>query len=326
MAKIEYGLFDYSADDLREYTQADVARALRAMSRDGVSVLEDNLRVASAGAGLQVRVGYGTAFIRGYYMEIVNDGGAAFTLAHSANSSMLPRIDRVVMQLDFGPMRKISLMVRSGVAAANPVPPTLMRTGTVWELSLAQVRVNPGTGLLTNADITDEREDDAVCGAIGSARTDLVQKLLKAASISTDTPGQSIQAALDSKLNIANVANNLTTTASSPIRALDARQGPVISKAITDTVAAANPMLYTVTLTSIGWTGSAAPFGQNISLPQALATGYLYLAYPHPDHYASFVNASIVMHNITANGTIPFRAQKRPTSNITVHVIRWPQG
>jgi len=55
-------------------------------------------------------------------------------------------------------------MALVGVAAANPAPPALTRNMNVWEISLAQIRVNGGTLQIFNSNITDERHDEDVCG------------------------------------------------------------------------------------------------------------------------------------------------------------------
>lgn len=176
MSKQVSGLFDSTAQDQRVYTDADLARVFRMLSGDGVSALGDNLRVEAALDGLKSRVRYGTAMCRGYYYELADDGGGAFTLAHEAAPS-LPRVDRVVLRLNLDTqVRAIELAIKKGTAASTPVPPALARTATLWELSLAQVRVSTGAVQLRAEDIADEREDAAVCG-----RCDPVGKLMGAA-------------------------------------------------------------------------------------------------------------------------------------------------
>jgi len=319
LAKQVSGLFDSTAQDERVYTDADLSRAFRAICGSGVSALDANLRVESAIDGLKTRVRYGAAMCRGYFFELLDDGGGFFTLAHTAALST-PRVDRIVLRLNLDSQaRSISLAVKQGTQAQTPVPPSLSRTATVWELSLARVRIGVGVSLIKEEDITDEREDDAVCGVIGSARIDR----FLASAVGGFMPladGQALQTQVTGKLDKSSVVNTPTTeTAGS---ALDARQGRALNSAI----GLARPTLYSHTLTSGGWTGSAAPFGQNITQAAAQTTGYLYLCYPHPDHYATFVNGGIVMKNITANGTIPFSALKKPSSNVTVYIVRWPQG
>ncbi|MCL2812568.1 MAG: hypothetical protein FWD25_11865 [Clostridia bacterium] len=319
MAKQVSGLFDSTAQDERVYTDADLSRAFRAICGSGVSALDTNLCVEPAMDGLKTRVRYGAAMCRGYFFELIDDGGEVFTLAHTAASSM-PRVDRIVLRLNLDSQaRSITLVVKQGNPAQTPAPPTLGRTPMVWELSLARVRIGVGASLIKEEDITDEREDDTVCGVIGSARIDR----FLASAIGGFMPladGQALQTQVTGKLDKTAVVNNLTTEGAGS--ALDARQGRALNTAI----GLAKPTLYTHTLTSSGWTGSAAPFDQNISQAAAQTTGYLYLCYPHPDHHATFANGGIVMKNITTNGIIPFNALKKPSSNVTVYVVRWAQG
>jgi len=53
--------------------------------------------------------------------------------------------------------------------------------------------------MLSDDDITDEREDEDVCGVLGPARVDQLFSMLNADAIQTSTPGQSVQQALDGK-------------------------------------------------------------------------------------------------------------------------------
>jgi hypothetical protein len=161
MAAEFYGLFDSTSQDRRVNTDADVSRAFRMLSNDGVKGLGENLRV-SPDTGLRVKVGFGAALCRGYCYELMDDGSGDMQLAHDFSEGA-PRADRIVLRMDLG-ARKIGLFVKKGVQGTSPVPPELTREGILWELSLAQVRIAAGQQALTASDIVDERNDPALCG------------------------------------------------------------------------------------------------------------------------------------------------------------------
>jgi len=311
------GLFDSTSQDERAYTDADLSRVFRMIAGSGVAGLDANLRVETAQDGLKTLVHYGAAMCRGYYFELIDDGGDPFTLPHTAVSSM-PRVDRVVLRLDLDTQgRAIGLAVIQGTPAQTPAPPLLTRTATVWELSLAQVRISTGLALLRTEDITDERDDDAVCGTIGSAHAEQLIAALDSVYLPR-SDGQTMQAQIDAKLPAANVVNNLTTATGG--LALDARQGANLAGQIADLGVKA----YSFTLTAAGWVGAAAPYAQTVPVSGANTSGYLYQPYPAPASFVNYANAGIVLQNITTNGSVTFHAQKKPAADIAATIARWP--
>ncbi|MFE0619715.1 hypothetical protein [Bacillus altitudinis] len=84
-------------------------------------------------------------------------------------AASLPRIDRIVLRLDASlSTRSIRAMVIQGTPASNPTVPALTRSGDVYELSIAQVRVNANSTIIAQANITDERLNIDVCGLVNS--------------------------------------------------------------------------------------------------------------------------------------------------------------
>lgn len=158
----KYGLFDSVEGDEREYAEVDFARLARALGQDGVRGAEDALQVKAAASGLAVTVEPGLAVIQGRCYELMDDGSGAFTLGLTAAGSS-PRIDRIVLTLDFGE-RTATLGVLPGEEAASPAAPALERSTARWMLSLAQVKVAVGAAALTDDAVTDERADETLCG------------------------------------------------------------------------------------------------------------------------------------------------------------------
>lgn len=108
--------------------------------------------VTAPGSGLTVQIAPGRAWIEGHLWESDATESLVLTAAHPS----LPRIDRVILRLDWS-NNTISLGVLTGTPASTPVAPALTQTTALWEISLAQVSVPAGATTITNANITDER-------------------------------------------------------------------------------------------------------------------------------------------------------------------------
>ena len=161
---LNYGIFDVSdpQNPDRVYSAALLSRILSKHIRDGI-VHGDGAELAVSVTdppAMQVQVGTGTAMVQGRFCE----SDASLTLPVTSAHASYPRIDRVVVRLSASPARTIDIVVKPGTAAPSPVPPTLTRTAEVWELSLAQVRVEAGATLIASSKITDERGDASLCG------------------------------------------------------------------------------------------------------------------------------------------------------------------
>lgn len=170
MAQEVYGFYDSTMSDEREYSEVEMSLFARLISKStGVRTLEKDLIVTTADDGLRVKVGYGEALVQGYWYALQDDGGAPYVLALNASNSQA-RIDRIVLRLDLATnARRPVIAVISGSPALAPTPPALTRTGVVYEISLAQVRVAVGAALIASGDITDERGDEGVCGTLDEA-------------------------------------------------------------------------------------------------------------------------------------------------------------
>lgn len=116
-------------------------------------VNEGNKFEVYAGTGMLVKVKSGIAWLRGHYIE----SDAEETLAIGAADPSNPRIDRVLLRLDWSANR-IDLAVLQGEPKASPsAPPLTQVQGTRWELSLAQVRVDAAIASIAANKVTDER-------------------------------------------------------------------------------------------------------------------------------------------------------------------------
>lgn len=123
-----------------------------------------NLQV-SAGTGMSVVVSPGFAIVNG----CLKLEETQRTLAIQSSGTSYDRIDTVVMRLDDNDeARNCDLYVLEGTPATSPVRPQLTRTGTVWEIGLADIFVAKNTAAVSNQRITDTRYETSRCGVISS--------------------------------------------------------------------------------------------------------------------------------------------------------------
>jgi hypothetical protein len=170
MASEFYGFFDSAVGDIRSYSADNMAAMFRLISTDGVRSLGTNLQVIPNGGDMQVRILPGAALVQGYQYWLIGDGGSPLTRSLSTGGANT-RIDRVVLKLDVsGQYRLIQLYIKPGIPSANPVPPALNQPSLdgsdhIYEISLAQVRVDAGASIIDETTIiVDERADETVCG------------------------------------------------------------------------------------------------------------------------------------------------------------------
>ncbi len=159
----EKSMFFRSFGD-RRYYSSDWAKYFSTLIKGGIFGEQlDSLEVTAAGDSMNSTVKSGRAFIEGYFYENDSD----LELTHEAADPVNDRIDRVVLRLDLNDEnRYIKAFVRKGEVNVNPVPPEPVREGNIHEISLAQVRVRAASGIILADDITDERDNEAICGYV----------------------------------------------------------------------------------------------------------------------------------------------------------------
>ena len=110
--------------------------------------------------GMQVKVDIGTCFIEGYLGWA--ETAETFEIEESDTQ---PRIDRIVARLDFTD-RSIKLFVKKGTSLGNPVAPEVQRDYDIYEIALADVKVNANVVEITQENITDLRLNSELCGVV----------------------------------------------------------------------------------------------------------------------------------------------------------------
>ena len=100
---------------------------------------------------------------------------------------MRSRIDRLVLRYDAA-ARKTSLTVLTGTPdSASPTAPEITRTALVYDLCLADIRRPAGSTVVTAADITDTRADEAMCGVMRDGVTGIPTAQLQAQALAMMT-------------------------------------------------------------------------------------------------------------------------------------------
>ena len=78
---------------------------------------------------------------------------------------VLNRIDRVVVCLDHL-KREINVKIKKGDYSSNPIPKEITRNDDIYELALADIKVNNGVISIQNSYINDLRLNKELCGVV----------------------------------------------------------------------------------------------------------------------------------------------------------------
>ncbi|MBQ3089510.1 MAG: hypothetical protein IJD21_02995 [Oscillospiraceae bacterium] len=163
MAIVTYPLnqIDYTAEDAELYC----------CTRASGIYAGDDFSCSVTGADNTVTIAPGLAWIRNSrFSGKVAALKSAMALELSLPDSVWPRIDAVVLRFDANSNRT-ELIVKTGVAASNPAAPQLSRTTAIYELCLFEIYRNPGSTVVTSADVTDRRLSAEHCGLMADAVT-----------------------------------------------------------------------------------------------------------------------------------------------------------
>ncbi|WP_152571735.1 hypothetical protein [Clostridium botulinum] len=110
---------------------------------------------------MQVIVKPGKGWINGYKYENTDD----LILPIDVADGVLHRIDKIVLRYDVVE-REIRVKIKKGEFASEPKAPQLTRDADMYELGLADIKVNAGSISITQVDITDLRLNKELCGIV----------------------------------------------------------------------------------------------------------------------------------------------------------------
>ena len=152
-----------------------------------------------------------------------------------AADNTLGRIDRVVLQFDTD-ANLTALKLKPGVPSADPQPPAILQNHRQYELGLATIAVPAGSASISQANLTDTRADETVCGVMRDGVTGIpTEELLKqarariaeleeTASDSAAAADKSATAAAASQSAAAGSASTASTKASAAASSASAAQ------------------------------------------------------------------------------------------------------
>ena len=168
----------YDADDAAGYLSTRLS---------GVYSADEDFAVTANG-DLTVTVSAGQAWVRPARFRgrsIIMEQPETITL--TAADTVRTRIDRLVLRYDAA-AKKTSLTVLTGTPdSASPTAPEITRTALVYDLCLADIRRPAGSTVITAADITDTRADEAVCGVMRDSVTGIPTAQLQAQALAMMT-------------------------------------------------------------------------------------------------------------------------------------------
>lgn len=179
-----YKFFNSAAGDPRTYQASDFAEYFASVLSTGLlhENLTPQLAVKASGTDLRTYVEPGEAIMKGHLYQNTEN----LYLTHSTANATMDRIDRVVLRLDErNEARFIKLFVVEGTPSTTPQAPALTRNSSVYELSLAQVRIRANTSTINPADVTDERLNSNVAGLVHSL---ISANIGRAADIAVEDP------------------------------------------------------------------------------------------------------------------------------------------
>lgn len=106
--------------------------------------------IASGGSNVDVKIG--VALVNGTLYET----DAAVTVTVAANAAGNPRIDTVVLRVDYT-AQTCRVVLKQGTAAASPARPSLTQNTSLWEMPIADIAVANGFSSIVQRDVSDRR-------------------------------------------------------------------------------------------------------------------------------------------------------------------------
>ena len=158
---MEKSSFFTSLNGDRRYKSSDFAEYFKTFIGNGVFPNPSTNLQATANEDMTVTILPGYAWINGYMYANTD----SLNLIIENSDSVLNRIDRVVVRLDFL-NREIKTYVKKGSFATSPIAPDIQRDADVFELAIADININAGAIKITQSDIKDLRLNKEVCGIV----------------------------------------------------------------------------------------------------------------------------------------------------------------
>ena len=148
----------------RKYNAETMSKYFSGIISKGVLQKYGNLFSVDSAGGMAITIGTGKAYFSdGKYIENTQP----FNLTIEPSDVVLNRIDRIVLRNDTTQgVRGASVVIKRGTPATNPTPPALTKSDTIEELAIADIRVNKLVEVITQANITNTKPDNTLCGYV----------------------------------------------------------------------------------------------------------------------------------------------------------------
>ena len=143
----------YLAESFAAYFASFIGNGVYAKHSNQLQVVQQSTPAMS----IQVLGGQG--WIDGYWYENTDSMSIPIEVA----DGVLNRIDSIVLRLGFSE-RDMWLAIKKGTPANVPSPPALTRNADYYELQLATISIPASSINITQAQITDTRMNQEVCG------------------------------------------------------------------------------------------------------------------------------------------------------------------
>ena len=160
MAKERSYDYFWNSENDRYYDADSMGDWLRPFFCNGV--FNGQMQV-TANNNMSVTVAAGYGYINGKHRHFLQPT----TLDLETASGTLDRIDAVILRRN-DTERRIYLTIVKGGNANTPTAPAPTREGAIYDLKLADIYIAAGTVRITQAEISDTRMNDAVCGWVAA--------------------------------------------------------------------------------------------------------------------------------------------------------------
>jgi len=148
---LTYGFYNSNNGD-RVYDAAQVSNLLKGVITDGVFQSIGDMFNITASSGMDILIGSGRAWFNNTWTD--NDG--PIQLSVPLSDMLHPRIDAVVLEVDTSVgVRANTFKIVTGIPSSLPVPPTLIKNGTVNQYARVYIYVDAGSIAIDSTNITD---------------------------------------------------------------------------------------------------------------------------------------------------------------------------
>lgn len=159
----EYGFFA-SKDHDRRYSADDFSAFFGDFFTNGVLGANTSALKVSAAGDMDISIASGTAYINGRWYR----KQSAQVLTVGAPDTLYGRTDAAVIRCDLD-KRMIYPFIIEGIPDEVPEKPTHLRNEKCYDIVLAYISIEANCAQITDADITDTRGFDELCGFVTSA-------------------------------------------------------------------------------------------------------------------------------------------------------------